>query len=98
MTHHMIRHGDEQIKEQPSTVFHLVLHCAAPLERLSATNDEGEVMSPQFRVRVWRINVGIAGARENRTTSDAGLQALLSQGKTLELWQGVSLGCTLDNR
>ena len=43
-TYHVIDHGDEQIKEQLSARLHLVLHRAAPLERVPGADDQGEVV------------------------------------------------------
>lgn len=43
-TYHVIAHGDKQIKEQQSTLFHFHLHGATPLEGIPAPNDQSEVV------------------------------------------------------
>lgn len=69
----MIRHSHEQVEEQLAAILHLVLHGAAALECVPATDDQGEIVRPQLRVVVGCVVVGVAGAAEDCTTLDAGL-------------------------
>jgi len=57
---HVVAHRDEQIKEQLAPHLHLHLHGAAALKRLTASNNECEVMSAKARVRVRCVVVGIS--------------------------------------
>jgi hypothetical protein len=57
----VVAEGDKKVKEKLSTaVEHFQLHRAAALKSASTADDEGEIVSPQLRVRVWRVGVGIA--------------------------------------
>jgi len=38
---HVVAHRHEEIKEQFATILHLLLHGAAPLERLRRTDNQG---------------------------------------------------------
>jgi hypothetical protein len=40
-TYHVIAHGNEKVKEELASMFHLHLHRAAPFEGRSATDDQG---------------------------------------------------------
>lgn len=44
----MVRHGDEQIKEELPAGLHLHLHGAAVLECATAADDQGEVVGAQL--------------------------------------------------
>lgn len=64
---------DEQVKEElGAAVEHFLLHGSAALESGAAANDEGEVVSPQLRVRVGRVGVGEAGRGQDDAAGDAG--------------------------
>lgn len=43
-TYHMVTHGNEQIKEQFSSLLHFHLHSTASLERITAADDQGEIV------------------------------------------------------
>ena len=96
MTHHVVAHRDEQVEPQPATLLHLHLHGAAAFEDASRSDDEGEVVSPELRVILWRICVGVASGGQDGGDLDAGLQSLLPQCKALEVVETVSLGGTID--
>ena len=69
----MVAQGDKEIKKELGTsVVHLELHGAAALEGAAAADDEGEIVCPQFRVRVGRVCVGVSCRRENGAALDAG--------------------------
>ena len=64
---------DKQIEEElGAAIEHLLLHGSAALEGGAAADDEGEVVSPQLRVRVGRVGVGEAGRGQDDATGDAG--------------------------
>lgn len=66
-----------KIEEQLPTTLHFHLHRAAPFERRSAADDQGQVVRPQLRVVVRRMVVCISGAGKDGAALDARLQALL---------------------
>lgn len=69
----MIAQCDEQIEEELGAAgHHLHLHCAAALEGAAAADDEGEVVGPEFGVRVGCVGVGVAGGGEDCAALDAG--------------------------
>lgn len=88
----MVAHGDEQVKEKFTAPFHLRLHGSAPLECLATSDDQGEVMSAEPRVRVRRVVVGILRRAQNGGDVDSALEALLAQGQLLELLDAVPFG------
>jgi len=94
----VIDHGNEEVKEKFATSLHFHLHGAAALESLSASNDESEIMSSQFRVGVRRILIRKACRGKNGAALHAGLQALLAKGKRLKLRQAVAVGNTVNDR
>lgn len=85
MTHKMINHRHEQIKEQRrAALLHLHLHGSTALESAAAADDEGEVVGSKFTVRGRRVGVGEAGGGEDSAALHAGLQTLLFEGEALE--------------
>ena len=96
---HVVAHGYEEVEEHLATKFHLILqspeivsvrfssqgidNIPAPLESVSASNDQGQVMGSQFGIILWRVVVGIASARQDRRALNTALQALLSKSQLL---------------
>lgn len=96
MTHQMIHHRNEQIKEQRrAALLHLHLHRAAALERVAAADDEREVVRAELRVRSGCVGVGVAGGGEDGAALDAGLEALLFEREALEFGEAVAVGGAL---
>jgi len=87
---HMVAQRDEQIEEEFPTTLHLRLHGAAPLKRLATSDDQGQVVSAEARVRVRRVVVRVARAAQDRADLDAALQALLAQRQRLQLLEPVA--------
>lgn len=88
----MVTHGDEEVEEEFSAAFHLSLHGPAPLERLAAPDDQGEVVGAEPRVRVGRVVVGVLGRPQDGGDIDAALQALLAEGQALEFLETELVG------
>ena len=76
----MVAHGDEEVKEQFASLFHLHLHRAASLESRPASDDEGKIVSSEFRFMVGSVGVGVARTCEDSATLNAGVKALLDEG------------------
>lgn len=91
----MVAHGDEQIEKQFATAFHFHLHGPAPLESLATSDDQGQVMSAEPRVRVRRVVVRIPGRPKDHVGLDPRLEALLAEGEPLQLVQAVLLRGTV---
>jgi hypothetical protein len=92
----MIHHRNKQIKEQRcATRFHLQLHRAAALEGVSTADDQCKVMGAQLGVGCWRVGVGVAGGGQDSAALDVGGEALLLEGKTLEVGELVAVGGAL---
>lgn len=87
--YHVIRHRDEQIKEDFPAGLHLHLHCAAPLEHVSAADDESEVVCTQLGVAVGGVSVCIPSRRENRAALDTRLETLFAEGEALKFGEAV---------
>lgn len=62
-TYNVIAHGDEEVKEELATLFHLHLHGATPLEGVLAADDQGQVVGTELGVRVGSVGVCIASRR-----------------------------------
>jgi len=77
-TYHVINHRDEQIKEEPSTVFHLVLHRATSLERVATTNDERQIVRAELRIAIGRVRIRVTSRSQDGAALDTRLEALLS--------------------
>ena len=92
---HMITQSHKQIKEKFPTTFHFRLHGSAPLKCLATSNNQGQVMSAEPRVRVRRVVIRIPSTAQNRSDLDPTLQALLPKSKALELLESVFLCCTV---
>jgi hypothetical protein len=90
----MITHGDKKIEKQFTTLFHLHLHGATPLESVPAPDDKSEIVSPQLRVRIGCLSVSKASRGQDGADLDARLKALLAEGEATELGKIVSEGCT----
>ena len=88
---HMITQRHKQIKEKFPTTFHLRLHGSASLKRLATSNNQGQVMSAEPRVRVRRVVIRIPRAAQDRRDLDSALQTLLPESKALELLEAVLL-------
>jgi len=88
----MVTHSDEEIEEHLSAALHLNLHRAAPLESTTAADDEGQIMSSKLGVGVRCMAVSPASRGENGGHGYAGLQTLLAEGETLELFKAVAVG------
>lgn len=70
----MIAEGDKEIeKELTATIVHLELHCAALLKCRATADDERQVVSTQFGVRVRRMSIGVACRGEDSAALDATL-------------------------
>lgn len=87
----MIAQRNKQIKEKLPPTLHLYLHGPAPLKGLATSNDQGEVVGAEARVRVRRVVIGIPRAAQDGRHLDAALQALLAQRERLELVEAVLL-------
>lgn len=93
-THDIIAHGNKEIKEQLSALFHLHLHGAAPFEGRPTADDQGEVVRPQLRVGVRGVSVRVTGAGEDGAALDTGLQALFTESQAFERGEVVAFCCT----
>ena len=70
----MVAQRDKEIKKELGlAVEHLQLHGAATLEGAPATNDEGEIVRPQLRVRVGSVGIGVACRGQDGAALDARL-------------------------
>lgn len=87
----MIAKSHKQIKEKFPTTLHFRLHGSAPLKRLATSNNQGQVMSAEPRVRVRRVVIRIPRTAKNRSDLDSTLQTLLPESKALELLKSVLL-------
>lgn len=68
----VIAERDEEIeKELRAAVVHFQLHCTAPLEGAPAADDEGEIVSPQLRVGVGSVGVGVSGRSQDGAALDS---------------------------
>lgn len=76
----MIAHGNEEVKEEFASLFHLHLHRAASLESRPASDNESKVVSSEFGFVVGCVGVGIARTCEDSATLNTGVQALLYKG------------------
>lgn len=95
---HVVAKSHEEVEEQLTpTGMHLQLHGSTTLERVPTADDECEVMCSKFGVAVGRVGVGVAGRGEDRTALDAGLEALLPQCHSLQLFQSVLLRRAVDD-
>lgn len=56
-TYHVATHGDEEIKEDLATLFHLCLHRSAFLEVVAVADDDGEVVTTNARLAVGSMFV-----------------------------------------
>ena len=74
VTHQVIDHRDEQIKEERRPApLHLHLHGAAALEGTAAADDEGEVVCAKLAVGRGRVGVGEAGGGKDGAALHSGL-------------------------
>lgn len=94
---HVIYHGNEQVEEQLTAVFHLVLHRAAALEGVARADDERKVVRTKLGVVVRRIGVGVTSRCQDGRALDARLQALLAKSQLLQLLQSVLLSLAVDH-
>jgi hypothetical protein len=94
---HVVDHGNKQVEEEFTAVFHFALHGAAALEGLAGADDESKVVRAELRVVVGRVGVGVTGGGEDGGALDARLQSLLPERKLLELVQAVFLGLAVDD-
>jgi hypothetical protein len=95
---HMIAQSHKQIKEKFPTTLHFRLHGSAPLKCLATSNNQGQVMSAEPRVRVRRVVIRIPRTAKNRSDLDSTLQTLLPKSKALELLKTVLLCRTVYDR
>lgn len=69
----MVAHGHENIKEElGATVVHLELHGATSLEGRPAADDQGKIVSTQFRVGIWRVGICVASGSQDGAALNAG--------------------------
>jgi len=92
----VVTHSDEQVEEQLSPHLQFHLHGTTTLERFPATDDQSQVMSAQFAVTVRGVLIGIPSTAQNRSDLDSALQTLLAQGELLELFEAVTVSCTVN--
>jgi hypothetical protein len=88
----MVAHRDEEVEEQFPALLHFCLHSAAAFECISAADDEGEIVSTELGVGVGSVAISKAGGGENGGNLDAGLKALLAEGKAFERVEAVAVG------
>lgn len=93
----MIYHGNEQVEEQFTAIFHLVLHCAAALESVAGTDDECQVVRTKLGVVVGCVGVGVTGRCQDGRALDTRLQSLLAKSQLLQLLQSVLLSLAVDH-
>jgi len=55
----MVAHRHEQVEEDFPPHLHLHLHGTTTLEGLTTANNQGEVVSAQSRITVWRVVVRV---------------------------------------
>lgn len=94
---HVVHHGNEQVEEELTAVFHLVLHSAAALEGVARTDDEREVMGTELGVVVRCVRIGIASRSQDGRALDTRLQTLLAKGQLLQLVQPILLSLAVDH-
>lgn len=94
---HVIYHGNEQVEEQLTAVFHLVLHRTAALESVARTDDERKVVRTELRVVVRCVGVGVTGRSQDGRALDARLQSLLAKSQLLQLLQPILLSLAVDH-
>ena len=94
---HMVAHCHEQVKEQLAAFLHLHLQCSALLENLSTSDDQSKIMSSQSRIRLGRVVICVTSGAQDHIGWDAALQPLLAKGKSLEVFQAVFFGGTVNH-
>lgn len=94
---HVVYHGNEQIEEQLTAIFHFVLHRTAALEGVARTDDECKVVRTELGIVVWGVGVGVASRCQDGRALDARLQALLAKSQLLQLLQSVLLSLAVDH-
>ena len=87
----MVAKCDEQIKEKFTATLHFRLHGSAPLKCLATSDDQGEIMSAEPRVRVRRVVIRIPSTTKNCSDLDSTLQTLFPKSKALEFLETVLL-------
>ena len=87
----MITQRNKQIKEKFPATLHFHLHGATPLKCLATSNDQGEIMSAEPRIRIRRVVIGIPRATQDGCDLDSTLQTLFPKSKALELLESVLL-------
>lgn len=92
---HMVAHSNKQIKEPLMTLLHFSLHSSALLEDLPCANNHSQIMSAQLRVRVRRVVVRVPGRPQDYGNWDPVLEALLAEGKALQVFQAILFGCAV---
>ncbi|KAL2278252.1 hypothetical protein FJTKL_14528 [Diaporthe vaccinii] len=97
----VVAQRDKEVKVQfaaLSSLLHLGLHGARPLEGLAAPDDQCQVVGAQAAVRVRGMGVAVLGRTQDGAHVDARLQPLLPQRQPLQLLQPVPLGRAVDHR
>jgi hypothetical protein len=94
---HVIYHGNEQVEEQLTAVFHLVLHRAAALEGVARADDERKVVRTKLGVVIGCVGVGVTSRCQDGRALDARLQSLLAKSQLLQLLQSVLLSLAVNN-
>lgn len=88
----MITHGNEQVKEQGATLFHLKLHGTALLKVVAAADDECEILSSKLRVRIRGMFISPTSRGQDGGNLHALTQALFPKGEAFELIKAIQLG------
>ena len=83
---------------QSSALFHFILHAATSLESIATPDDQGQVVGPQPLLALFRVRVGIPGAREHGAALHSALQPLLLQCQLLQFRESVLFGGTVEHR
>jgi hypothetical protein len=91
----MIAQRNKQVEEKFTPTLHLQLHGSAPLKCLATSNDQGQIMSAEPRIRVGRVVISIPRRAQNRRDLDSALQTLLPKSKALEFLEPVLLCCAV---
>lgn len=91
----MIAHSNKQIKIELMPRLHLRLHGPARLEDPPTSDDHGQVVCAQPRLRVRRVVVRIPRRTQDDVDGDPALESLLLEREILQLLQPVPLGSTV---
>lgn len=74
----MITHRNKKVKEELPSLLHLCLHSPTPHKSRPRPHNQSQVMRPQLRLCIGRVGIRIPRTRQDGTTLDPRVQALLA--------------------